>query len=81
LASLERTIARQRARVASLCDTDASAQFFRVYASKRSKRNHISTLISGDRMVVDQADKEHVATDYFAQLLGTVVYQKTEKET
>jgi hypothetical protein len=32
-------------------------------------------------MVVDQADKEHVATDYFAQLLGTVVYQKTEKET
>jgi exonuclease III len=71
LASLDRTIARQRARVASLCDTDANAQFFRVYASKRSKQNHISTLISDGRVVVDQADKEQVATDYFTQLLGT----------
>jgi hypothetical protein len=35
LASLERTIARQRARVAGLHDGDANAQFYRILASKR----------------------------------------------
>ncbi|KAM0881027.1 hypothetical protein ACQ4PT_033198 [Festuca glaucescens] len=71
LASLEHTIARQRARVAGLCDTDASAQFFHIYASKRNKRNNITTLRAGDRLVVDQVEKEQLATSYFLQLLGT----------
>ncbi|KAM0859677.1 hypothetical protein ACQ4PT_047047 [Festuca glaucescens] len=71
LASLERTIARQRARVAGVREGDANAQFFRIYAAKRSMRNHISCLRSGDRIVSEQAELEQVATDFFVGSIGT----------
>ncbi|KAM0920400.1 hypothetical protein ACQ4PT_007548 [Festuca glaucescens] len=72
LASLEQTIVRQRARVASLSDSDASSQFFRIYAAKRSQRNHIASIRSGDRIASEHGDKEEVATNFFVDLLGKV---------
>lgn len=66
LASLERTIARQRARVQGLRDGDATAQFFRIHASKRRRRNHIMCLRDGDRVARDQDGKEDVASTYYA---------------
>jgi hypothetical protein len=71
LASLERTIARQRAWVAGLRDGDANAQFYRVQASKRRNRCHVTVLSAGDRVASDQAAREELATDYFVDLLGT----------
>jgi hypothetical protein len=44
LASSERTIARQRARVAGLRDGDTNSQYYRILASKRRRRNHITSL-------------------------------------
>jgi hypothetical protein len=55
LASLERTIAWQRARVAGVKDHDAMAQFFRIQASKPRRRNHIGVLRSRADLAFDQS--------------------------
>jgi hypothetical protein len=70
LALLERTIAWQRARVTALRDGDASTQFFCICASTRQRRNHILRLSDGDASAEDQGDKEELATQFFARLLG-----------
>ncbi|KAM0885369.1 hypothetical protein ACQ4PT_030435 [Festuca glaucescens] len=70
LASLERTIARQRARVEGVKDTDASAQFFRIQASKRRRRNHNGVLRDGEQVAFEQAEKESLATAFYVDLLG-----------
>jgi hypothetical protein len=57
LASLERTIARQRARVAGVKDGDASSLFYCIMASSRRQRNHVAVLRSGDRTATDLASK------------------------
>jgi hypothetical protein len=62
LASLERTITRQRARVAGLRAGDANAQYFRVLASKRRRRDHIASLRMGSQVASDQAAKEAPAS-------------------
>jgi hypothetical protein len=71
LASPERTIARQRARVAGLRAGDANAQYFRIISSKRHRRDHIATLRMGSEVATEQAAKEALATDFYIDLLGT----------
>ncbi|KAM0875824.1 hypothetical protein ACQ4PT_036547 [Festuca glaucescens] len=71
LAFLQRTIARQRARVAGLKDGDATSQFYRILATSRRQRNTIACLRSGDQVVSDLRDKVGLATDYFLYLLGS----------
>ncbi|KAM0911461.1 hypothetical protein ACQ4PT_013476 [Festuca glaucescens] len=61
---------RQRLRVAGLQDGYVAAQFFRIHASKRRRRNHISVLRDGEQVAVHQVDKEGLATAFFAELLG-----------
>jgi hypothetical protein len=73
LASLERTIARQHARMADLKDGDANAQFFRIYAVKRSRRNHITVLTNGDMVARSLEEKVDLATEFFVELLGRPV--------
>jgi hypothetical protein len=71
LASMERTIVRQRARVAGIAEGDASSKFFRIMASARRSHNYISALRSGDQLVTDLSAKVEAATDFFVGLLGT----------
>jgi hypothetical protein len=70
LASLERTITRQRARVAALKDGDAATQFFRICPMHRKRRNHISMLRDGDLIAMDQEDMEDLASAFYTELLG-----------
>jgi hypothetical protein len=70
LASLDRTIARQRARVAGLREGDANSLFSRILASSRRRRNFIATLRHGDQTTVDQVDKDELAAQFFVELLG-----------
>jgi hypothetical protein len=70
LTSLERMIARQRARVAGLSDSDANAQYFRILSSRRRRRNFIPNLRRGDQLATDQANKEGLATAFYVDLLG-----------
>jgi hypothetical protein len=71
LASFERTIARQRARVVGLRAGDANAQYFRILAAKRRRRDHIACLRVGSQVATEQAEKEALATDFYVGLLGT----------
>ncbi|KAM0824886.1 hypothetical protein ACQ4PT_069905 [Festuca glaucescens] len=71
LASLERTISRQRAWVAGIAEGDASSKFFRIMASARRSHNSITALRSGEQVVTDLPGKVELATDYFMRLLGT----------
>jgi hypothetical protein len=71
LASLERTIARQRARVARLRAGDTNAQYNRIISSKWRRHDHIATLRMGSQVATEQAAKEALATDFYVDLLGT----------
>jgi hypothetical protein len=71
LASLERTITRQRARVVGIRDGDASTQFYRILAASRSRRCLIGSLSSGDRTATDLHGKVDLATSFYLDLLGT----------
>ncbi|XP_071678288.1 uncharacterized protein [Lolium perenne] len=70
LASLQRTITRQRARVAGLTEGDASSQFFRILATSRKKHSSSFALRHGDRRAADLDVKVSLATDYYMDLLG-----------
>ncbi|KAM0921778.1 hypothetical protein ACQ4PT_006701 [Festuca glaucescens] len=70
LASLERTITRQRARVAGVADGDASSNFFRIMSMARRSHSIITSLRSGDQVETDLQGKVGLATDYFMGLLG-----------
>ncbi|XP_071681410.1 uncharacterized protein [Lolium perenne] len=71
LASMERTICRQRARVAGIAEGDASSKFFRIMASARRSHNNIAALRSEGLLVTDLSVKVDLATDYYMGLLGT----------
>jgi hypothetical protein len=57
LASLERTVSRLRSRVQYLKDGDANTSFFHMQACCRWKRNHIYSLLDGERVVTSHDQK------------------------
>jgi hypothetical protein len=71
LASLERSIARSRSRIRFLKDGDANTSLFHRTATYRKRKNFISKLVTDDRTVTNQEDKQQVMFDFFEQLLGT----------
>uniref|UniRef100_A0A453EUV4 Uncharacterized protein n=2 Tax=Aegilops tauschii subsp. strangulata TaxID=200361 RepID=A0A453EUV4_AEGTS len=73
LASLERTIARQRARIATLKDGDANTSFIHRQCSYRRQKNRVHSLNVDDRTLTDHADMASAAFAHFDELLGTAV--------
>ena len=57
LASLARTIARQRSQITFLAKGDASTQFFHLQACHRWKKNVIESLLVDDMTVVQEEEK------------------------
>jgi hypothetical protein len=72
LASLERTIARQRSRLRWLKEGDANTKLFHAVANGRRVKNYISAVRVGDELVTDQERKVEVFTKAFSQLLGRI---------
>lgn len=70
LSSLERSIARQRSRLLWLRDGDASTQFFHLHASHRRRRNMITTLKCGDRILSGHDEIAEAADTYYTEVLG-----------
>uniref|UniRef100_A0A452YJM3 Endonuclease/exonuclease/phosphatase domain-containing protein n=2 Tax=Aegilops tauschii subsp. strangulata TaxID=200361 RepID=A0A452YJM3_AEGTS len=70
LASLERTIARQRARITTLKDADANTAFFHRQCSFRRQKNHIFSLVVEGQVITDQEGMAQAAFTYFDDLLG-----------
>ncbi|KAK1681825.1 hypothetical protein QYE76_042673 [Lolium multiflorum] len=72
-ASLERTIARQRARIATLKDGDANTSFFHRQCSYRRQQNRIHSLLVDGHLVTEADGMAATAYSHFDNLLGTAV--------
>lgn len=78
LASLARSIARQRSRVLYLAEGDANTRFYNLQACHRSRRNHIPSLAVDGQLVVQDEGKAHAIFHYFNNVLGTN-FERTER--
>ena len=70
LASLERTIARQRSRMNWLQDGDANTKLFQLVANGRKSKNFIPAINSEGQVIADQQGKEHAFFEAYRDLLG-----------
>ncbi|KAM0829121.1 hypothetical protein ACQ4PT_067074 [Festuca glaucescens] len=70
LASLERTIARQRSRITWLSEGDACTRFFHLHANHRRRKNFITHFKVDGSLVADQEGKAKAADAFYEQLLG-----------
>ena len=73
LASLERSLARQRARVLWLREGDACTKFFHLHASHRRRQNFIGHLVVDGVRQTDHEVKAEAVDSFFDSLLGTEV--------
>jgi hypothetical protein len=73
LASLCRSIARQRSRLMYLKDRDANTRFFHLQACHRNRKSMITHLIHNGVPIVDENLKAEAIFDHFDQIMGSVV--------
>jgi hypothetical protein len=79
LASLSRTIARQRSRMRFLTDGDATTRFFRIQASHRNRKNYVPTFQhEGCTFSTDEAKFESIFS-YYNEILGESVHSATSR--
>jgi hypothetical protein len=71
LASLERTLARQRSRLLWLQEGDACTRFFHMHASHRRRKNFIGHLLVDNRRVTDHVAKAEAVDSFFEELSGS----------
>ena len=70
LSSLERTMARQRARIRQLREGDANTRYFHVAARGKRKQLFIPALDLGDRTAASQEELEQAVFDHFLYVFG-----------
>ncbi|KAE8814645.1 Serine/threonine-protein kinase SMG1 [Hordeum vulgare] len=73
LASLERTIARQRARISFLAEGDANTSFFHKQCTFRRQKNRVHSLLVDGHVLCDHEEMAQAAFAHFDGLLGTAV--------
>lgn len=71
LASLERTIARQRSRIRELKEGDANTRYFHLKTRGRRRKNHITSVKAGELVMSSQDDMAQVFHDHFSGIMGT----------
>ena len=71
LASLARTIARQRSRLRFLEEGDANTKFFHLQACHRNRKNHIPSISHNGVWFSSDEAKSEVIYGYFNGILGT----------
>lgn len=70
MASLERTIERQRSQMRWIREGDANTKLFQAFANGRRVKNFIPRIKSGVNVITDQRQKEEVFTAAYENLLG-----------
>ena len=71
LSSLDRTIARQRARIRQLQEGDANTAYFHLIARGRKRRNFITSLTVHSHLVADHDGMEAALHALFEGVFGT----------
>jgi hypothetical protein len=69
LASLQRCIARQEARLLWLKERDAPIKFFHIHVNARRRHKHIHSLQHDGQVVVAENQKDQVAFNFFRRSL------------
>ena len=70
LASLARTIARQRSRIRHLEEGDANTKYFHMQACHTGRKNQIPTILHDDIWVSDNGEKSNIIYEYCNDILG-----------
>ena len=73
LSSLERTMARQRARIRHLSDGDANTAYFHLVARGRKRRNFIPALLVAGHIWADHDSMEEALHQHFSGVFGTAM--------
>lgn len=71
LASIQRSRARQHARIKWIKLGDCNTRFFHMHANARRKKQFIAKIQDGETTVTSQADKLEKVHDYFRRILGS----------
>jgi hypothetical protein len=71
LASLNRTMARQRARTRFLRKGDASTGFFHLQACHRCRKNYLAAVHHNGQLFTEEEAKADLVHDYYQNILGT----------
>jgi hypothetical protein len=71
LASLKRTIARQRSRIGWLREGDTNTKLFHLHARHRKRKKFIAKLVLGDHICTNHEDKAQMVDQFYENLLGT----------
>lgn len=71
LASLLRTITRQRARLTYLAEGDANTRFFHLQACHRNRKSAVGNILVDDMVLINDEEKANALFMHFDGLLGT----------
>jgi hypothetical protein len=71
LASLIRSMARTRSRIAWLKDGDANTKLFYSWSRYRKRKNFIARIHDGEQLVTSHSDKAEVLRSFYSDLIGT----------
>ena len=71
LASLLRTITRQRSRLTYLAEGDANTRFFHLQACHRNRKSAVGNILMDDMVLINNEEKANAFFEHFDQLLGT----------
>ncbi|XP_073362935.1 uncharacterized protein [Aegilops tauschii subsp. strangulata] len=71
LASLERSILRQRVRLGWLREGDTNVAISKIHAAHRAQKNHMASFRVGSQTVSDEGAMAKAAYDHFCSILGT----------
>lgn len=71
LASLGRTMARQRARTKQLSEGDACTRYFHLQACHRRRKNYLFAINHNGQTFSEEEAKENIVFSYYNDLLGT----------
>lgn len=76
LASLERTIARQRACTRNLREGDACTKYFHLQACHRRRKTYLFALVHNSQTFSEDEAKADVVFSYYNDLLGTAFVRR-----
>lgn len=71
LASLLRTITRQRSHLTFLAEGDANTKFFHLQACHRNRKSTVGNILVDDMVLIQDEDKAGAFFKHFDDLLGT----------
>jgi hypothetical protein len=78
LASMLRTIIRQRSRITNIAECDANTRYFHLQACHRKRKSHIDKVNFGGAVLIEEEEKAEAFVRHFEDLLGIILSTLSE---